>query len=437
MSLPIPGTNLFKLLAANTLLALLAGFWPSLTLLWQIGLLASAAIALLDLFLLYRRAIPEAQREIKTSIPLGVARDVILRLNNVSKYPCTLDIYDHFPLELEAEGLPVHLSLAPGGSVEVRYQVTAKVRGKFYFPGVQLHLYSRWRLWERDYRLLLPSEVHVYPNFAAIPQLALLATDNHLSQLGIIKKPRRGQGQDFHQLREYRDGDSIRQIDWKATSRIRKVISREYQDERDQEIIFLLDCGHRMRAMDDDLSHFDHTLNALLMLSYVALRQGDAVGLSSFGGSNRWVAPKKGYHTIQRLLNTTYDLQPGNDAPDYVQAASDLLVRHKKRALVIILSNVRDEDSAELQAAMRLLQRRHLVLMASLRETMLDEVLEAPPTDMKEALRISATHHYLQQRQHAFDGLVSQGAIAVDVKPQALGVALINHYLSIKSSGQL
>ena len=437
MTLPIPGKNIYKLLAALIVLALIASVWTPAVLIWKIGLVIAATIALLDLVLLYRRALPEAKRSIHTSIPLGVKRTVSLHLSNASKYPCRFDVFDHFPNGFEAIGLPLNISLDKDGTVEVRYQVTAKARGRFNFIGVQFHLYSNWGLWERDYRMLLNSEVHVYPNFSAIPHLNLLATDNQLSQLGIIKKPRRGQGQDFHQLREYREGDSIRQIDWKATSRIRKVISREYQDERDQEVVFLLDCGHRMRAMDDDLSHFDHTLNALLMLSYVALRQGDAVGLSTFGGSDRWISPKKGYHTIQSLLNTTYDLQPGTAAPDYTQAASDLLIRHKKRALVIILTNVRDEDNAELQAAVRLLKRRHLVLLASLREQRLDDVLKTPPTDIESALRTSATHHYLQQRKVAFDALINQGVIAVDVAPQQLGVSLINSYLNIKSSGKL
>ena len=437
MTLPIPGKNIYKLLAALIVLALIASVWTPAVLIWKIGLVIAATIALLDLVLLYRRALPEAKRSIHTSIPLGVKRTVSLHLSNTGKYPCHFDVFDHYPNGFEAIGLPLNISLDKDGTVEVRYQVTAKARGRFNFIGVQFHLYSNWGLWERDYRMLLNSEVHVYPNFSAIPHLNLLATDNQLSQLGIIKKPRRGQGQDFHQLREYREGDSIRQIDWKATSRIRKVISREYQDERDQEVVFLLDCGHRMRAMDDDLSHFDHTLNALLMLSYVALRQGDAVGLSTFGGSDRWISPKKGYHTIQSLLNTTYDLQPGTAAPDYTQAASDLLIRHKKRALVIILTNVRDEDNAELQAAVRLLKRRHLVLLASLREQRLDDVLKTPPTDIESALRTSATHHYLQQRKVAFDALINQGVIAVDVAPQQLGVSLINSYLNIKSSGKL
>jgi uncharacterized protein (DUF58 family) len=437
MALPIPGKPLYKLLAGLTVLSLLASFWSPSIIIWQVALGLTAVFLLFDLFLLYQRAIPEISTDYQSSIPLGVKRTITLSIYNNSKSPCTLDLYDHFPIELNAQGLPVHLGLDADGGAEVKYQVTAKARGKYHFIGVQLHLGSRWGFWQRDFRLSLPGEIHVYPNFAAIPHIALLATDNFLSQMGIIKKPRRGQGQDFHQLREYREGDSMRQIDWKATSRIRKVISREYQDERDQEIIFLLDCGHRMRARDGDLSHFDHTLNALLMLSYVALRQGDAVGLNTFGGSNRWASPKKGYHTIQSLLNTVYDLQPGTDAPDYTQAASDLLVRHKKRSLVIILSNIRDEDNVELQAAVRLLKRRHLVLVASLREKSLDQNLQDAPIDMTEALRTSAIHHYLQERKTAFDALSSQGVTAVDVEPQQLGVSLINSYLNIKSSGKL
>ncbi|PID45016.1 MAG: DUF58 domain-containing protein [Proteobacteria bacterium] len=437
MTLAIPGKSFYKLSAVLVALSLIASFWTPFIVIWKIALGLSALILLLDLFLLYRQEFPEITRSFQTSISLGVKRPINLSLYNPSKRLCMVDVFDHFPIELEAKGLPVQLRIAANQSAKIRYWVTAKARGRYQFMKVQLHLHSRWGFWERDLHLHVPDEIHVYPNFSAIPHLALLATDNRLSQMGIIKKPRRGQGQDFHQLREYREGDGIRQIDWKATSRVRKVIAREYQDERDQQVIFLLDSGHRMRAKDDELSHFDHTLNAMLMLAYVALRQGDAVGLSTFGGNNRWVSPKKGYHTIQDLLNTVYDLQAGTEAPDYTQAASDFMVRHKKRALVIILSNVRDEDSAELQAAVSLLRRRHLVLLASLREKALDDHLQQPPLDMQGALRSSAIHHYLQQRKTAFELLTNRGVLAVDVEPQELSVSLINSYLNIKSSGKL
>ena len=138
-------------------------------------------------------------------------------------------------------------------------------------------MFSVLGLWKKNIIQPLKSEVRNYPNFSSVMKYSLLATDQRLNQMGILKKRRRGEGLNFHQLREYRDGDSLRQIDWNATARTHKLISRDYQEERDQQIIFLVDCGRRMLAHDDQLSHFDHTLNAILLLSHVALRQGDAV----------------------------------------------------------------------------------------------------------------------------------------------------------------
>ena len=264
-----------------------------------------------------------------------------------------------------------------------------------------------------------------------------MATDNHLSNMGVMKKRRRGEGQDFHQLREYREGDSLRQIDWKATARLHKVISREYQDERDQEILFMLDCGHRMMAKDDTLSHFDHTLNAILLLTYVALHQGDAVGLGSFAGVNRWLPARKGQHNVQHMLNTLYDLQPTNAAPDYQQAATELLVRQKKRALIIFMTNLRDEDLDDLLPALHLLRKRHLVLLTSMREQAIDRALAEPRESLEDAIKQAAVQHYLQQRQATVERIRTMGIRCLDTAPNELSVNLINHYLDIKRSGIL
>ena len=223
-----------------------------------------------------------------------------------------------------------------------------------------------------------PSVLRVYPNFAALSGYALFATDNRLSQIGVLQRRRRGEGLDFDQLREYREGDSQRKIDWKASQRMHKLISREYQDERDQQVVFLVDCGRRMRAKDDDCSHFDHALDATLLLAYVGLRQGDAVGLMTMSGDERFLAPRKSRAMVNRILNTVYDLQPGLLTSDYYQAAVNLSKRLRKRALIVIISNLRDEDDDTLLPALRLLQKRHLVLFASLRERALDEAVDLP-----------------------------------------------------------
>lgn len=282
----------------------------------------------------------------------------------------------------------------------------------------------------------------VYPNFAAISHYALLATQNHLSQLGIRKIRRRGEGMDFNQLREFRDGDSIKKIDWKATARTRKLISKEYQDEKDQEIIFLLDCGRRMLTQDGELSHFDHSLNAMLLLAYVALHQGDAIGFSTFATidneqSQRWVPARKGLANIQSLLNSVYDLHASAETPDYTQGVTQLLYRQKKRALVIVLTNLRDEDNNDLVNALQLLKRKHLVVLASLKEEILDKALAKPIEDFSDALLYAANCDYQTQRSQMFDRLNARGVNYIDVTPDQLAIRLVNRYLDIKSSGQL
>lgn len=433
----IPAQRLFIVLAVVAVIGLGASFWSLAASAWLPVLTITLLLMLIDAILVYRSHGLRVKRDIAASLPLGVDRWVKLRLYNDSPRPYHLHLFDHYPLTVKATGLPIRLGLAAKTHADLRYKIHALERGKIYFSQTQVRLLSPLGFWQRNCRLEAPSEVHIYPNFAAVSHYALMATDNRLSQMGIIKKRRRGEGQDFHQLREYQQGDSLRQIDWKASSRMRKVISREYQDERDQEIIFLLDCGHRMQAKDNELSHFDHTLNAILLVSYVALKQGDAVGLATFSGVSRWTPPRKGQHIMQQVLNTVYDLQPTEESPDYSQIATELMVRHKKRALVILITNLRDEDADDLLPALKLLRKRHLVLLASMREEALDNVIDKPVTNYNEAILNAATHHYLQYRKKTFETMQRAKVISLDVPPKALSVNLINHYLDIKSSGLL
>jgi uncharacterized protein (DUF58 family) len=254
----------------------------------------------------------------------------------------------------------------------------------------------------------------------------------------VRQRQRRGLGLEFHQLREFREGDSLRQIDWKATARQRTPIAREYQDERDQQIIFMLDCGRRMRSQDGELAHFDHALNACLLLSYIALRQGDAVGLSTFASDRpHYLAPVKGTGQLNVLLNTVYDLDSTQRPADYQAAATQLLARQKRRALVVLVTNLRDEDDEELLTAVKRLSKLHRVLVASLREDLLDNLRHTPVQTLPEALTYCGTVDYLNDRAQLHERLKAHGVLVVDARPQELGAELVTRYLGWKKAGVL
>ncbi len=402
---------------------------------WQAGGISIVLLCIVDALLLRRRPTPQVVREISEALPLGIERDVTLRVESLTRQ--RVQLFDLHPGAWPAQGLPQTLQLAPATAATFAYRLRPTARGDAVFDGVQLRLASPLRLWRQSRIAGAPQRVRVYPNFAPLTKFALFSAEQASRLVGAHLKRRRGEGTDFHQMREYRVGDSLRQIDWKATSRSRKLISREYQDEKNQQLVMLLDTGRRMMAQEGELAHFDHVLNASLVVSYLALRQGDGVGLFASGGDARWVAPQRGMGAIDTLLRASYDLQPRPVATDYLAAATELSLRQRRRALVMLVTNVRDEDIEDLLAAVRLLQKRHLVCVASLRERALDDALNEEVHDLPGAIRAGALARYLEQRTAAHDALRSHRVMVMDVASEELPAALVERYLAVKRDGLL
>ncbi|KPA98771.1 hypothetical protein PF70_01106 [Pseudomonas asplenii] len=392
----------------------------------------------LDAARLRRLPSPRLLRQVPGSLALGRWGEIRIELQHDYPQALRLQVFDHVPEGLGFEHLPQSIVLRPGEKGELGYRVRPVRRGHFTFERCEIQLPSPLGLWSGRRYLALDDATRVYPDFARLYGARLLAVDNWLSQLGVRQHQRRGLGLEFNQLREFREGDSLRQIDWKATARQRTPIAREYQDERDQQIIFMLDCGRRMRSQDGELAHFDHALNACLLLSHVALRQGDAVGLSTFAGDQpRFLAPVKGQGQLNLLLNAVYDLDSSQRPADYQAAVSQVLARQKRRALVVLITNLRDEDDEELLTAVKRLGRQHRVLVASLREEILDQLCQNPVQTLDEALAYCGTVDYLNARAHLHERLNAHGVPVLDARPGELGAELVSRYLSWKKAGTL
>ncbi len=384
-------------------------------------------------------------RDLPDALALGVPRVLSLTLVNDSAWPCTVDVFDEVDTgRLNFDGLPQHVVVPANKRLVLHYSVTPRQRGLAHLGVTQLRVRSRGGSFDLLRVVGAAQPLHVLPNFAAVARYAWLAGDRRLAQIGIKSYPQRGLGTDFKQLSEYKVGDPIRHIDWKATLRHQKPVVREFQDERDQCVFFLLDCGRRMRA-DEGLSqaggsHFDQALNALMLLSHVALKEGDEVGAMTFGtphGQQRRFAPRKGGTTLNALMARLHDIEPCTSHSDYLLAAQDLLRVHRKRALVIMLTNFRDEDATELIPAVKLLRTRHLVLVASLRERALRQVMEQPLLQPAHAAEVATAHWFDQTRRDSFARVVGRDPLSVDVEPAQLAVALVNRYHAVKRAGLL
>jgi len=436
--MPIPARNLLLALTGWLLLGVAVSLWPPGLPWWSGAGILLGVLALLDVGDLWRAPKVSIDRDVPGRMALGVAVEVPLTLKMDGRRAAPVRIWDSLPQALETTDLPWSGTVPASGFITVNIRVQPVERGPAAFGQVHVEQRSRLGLWCRRYLAGIASSTRVYPNYEPVVRFALLAMDNHQAQMGIRQLNRPGQSREFRQLRDYQDGDAMAQIDWKATSRRLSLVSREYEEQRNQTLILMVDCGRRLRPMDGDLTQFDHSLNALLLLSFMALRQGDAVGLMSFGSETpRWLPPVKGPHAMPAILNHLYDYQPSASPGDFSEAAESLAARWSRRALVVIATNLRSEDQFHFTAPLALMRKKHLVVVASLREREVAEGAAVPVTDLASAVRFGAIQQYLDDRRHLLEKLHRSRILTVDAPAAELPIALGNLYVSIKKSGTL
>ncbi|MCG8313326.1 MAG: DUF58 domain-containing protein [Pseudomonadales bacterium] len=404
---------------------------------WWIGSVVILILAIIDFIGYFRFSGIEVKRHVSDSLALGSWSQVTLDITHPFNRPTKIRLADHPPPDCAVNQAEWLTELIPDQGTHTHYRIQPNQRGDLDFKGVDLLYPSTLGLWEFRRFKAAKTTVKVFPNYAAMSQFSMFNLAQRSHQLGIRLQQKRGEGLEFQQLREFRQGDSLRQINWNSSAKFRKIISKDYQEETNQEIVFLLDCGRKMRSQDGHLSHFDHALNGMLLMAYVALKQSDAIGCLSFSGTQRWLPPIKSIGHMPKLLNHVYDLEASTQASDYLSAAQNILTRQKKRALMVLITNLRDENTDDLLPALRLLQKKHLVMVASLEEPFLQEVLKEDVIDFEDAMDYVGTVDYMDKRQALTHQLNKQGVITTNSLPRDLAGALINKYLEVKKEGLL
>ncbi len=408
-----------------------AAVWVPL-LVWPMVLIdvAIALLALADLLVSGGKV--EAGRAFKHIQAVGRAFPVHVTVRNLGRRKLHLRLVDDAPSgadSLQSEG-----TLAPGTEATFRYELSLAERGEHRFGPVVVRWRSPLGLFERQRRLDVPGTVHVYPDFAQLRRYGLKGPQqDRRAPVRVRRRP--GGENEFERNRPYVPGDPYRHIDWRATARKGEYITREFGQESNQNVIFLLDCGRMMSARGEGVSTFDHALNAALMMGHTALKHGDRVGLLAFDSKVRaWLPPKSGTRSGSRLIRGTYDLFPSLDEPDYALAFRHLATHVRRRSLVVLLTAVIDEVNASSARSLAgALAGRHLALSVWVRDPEVDELLDAPPSDTSATYIRGAAAELALEREKSLAALRKRGVLAMDAGPEELTSTLIGQYLEIKA----
>jgi uncharacterized protein (DUF58 family) len=404
-----------------------------------VGVIALDALILAaaagDLLTLPRRKAFSATREAGRIVSIRKLHPVHLAITNHSRRSFEAVVRDGVPESLHPEPAEFAFAVAGQSRLALRYDLRASRRGAMTVGPVHVRVRSRLGLWQRLLKYPVQTTLHVYPDMKQLSQYAVLARTDRLNLLGVRRTRRIGQDHDFERLRDYSIDDNYKHLDWRATARRRKLTVRDYQSSQAQRIVFLLDCGRMMTGEAAGLSLLDHAFNSMLMLSYVALRQGDSAGLLCFSDAvHRFVPPRGGLNQMNRLIHAVFDRFPQMVESRYDQAFRYLATHCRKRSLVVLVTNVIDEVNAhQIERYLANLVGRHLPLGILLRDRRLFEAVEAEQPRGDAFWQAAAAADILAWRHQVLTDLASKGVLSLDVFPDKLTAPLINQYLEIKA----
>lgn len=433
---PLPTARAALLLLPGVLLAALAGGdRAALLAVAALDLLALALVAL-DGLRTPGPAALRARRRVREPLSAFARNEVVLELASGDARPLRLALADGAPDAFDAAGHRPALALAPFAAAEVRYAVIPRRRGQAWFGDLHVRATGPLGLAARQWRVPLAQEVAVYPDLRALA----LGGRGGAPEAGVARHRGRREGRAFAALRPYLPGDDVRDIDWKATARRGAPVVREWQPERNQTVWLLLDCGRHLSArLPDGRVKLDHAVDAALALARAAAERGDRAGAVLFGAEvERVVPPGAGRASLGPLADALHLAAPRLEESDFGAAFDALLARQRRRALVVVFTDLADPDtSALLLARAGQLARRHLVLVAAVADPALGEAARAWPRDEEEALRRVAAERILSERELAVQTLAAAGVQVASVPGHALAATALARYLELKARGAL
>jgi uncharacterized protein (DUF58 family) len=434
-------TRLFYLLIASSLI-ILSLSWGRPRLRW-VALAYDVVLIILAIVDARRSQLPKTvriAREFSGRFAVGAETDVSVNIQNAGAHAISVVVKDEYPPQMKLSGLrEAHISVDAQTSAALVYGLTPARRGRFEFGQIAVRFLSSWNLVWCDTRAGEAVAVKVYPNMRRAREAELKALGARSLVASHRKTSWRGEGREFESLRDYVRGDELRHISWSATARRGKLTTRQYQIERDQTILIALDGGRLMTARIEQETKLDSAVHAALALMSAAARAGDNAGLLVFGRKIKsFLPPSRGRDHMDAALEALYSVEPEMIEPSYSHAFEFIAAHSKRRSLVVLLTDLVDEEgSKELLTSLRLLRPRHLPLVVTIADRDLKAVVSTVPVDARALFTQSVAEEIMHLREAALRLVESQGGLALDVTAAALAPALLEKYLQVKERGLL
>jgi uncharacterized protein (DUF58 family) len=379
-------------------------------------------------------------RDAPPAFSVGRALPVSYRWTNPLHRPMTLRVREVFPPQLSPEaGLERRLRIRPSDWVREDVVLHPERRGKGAGGMLHLRILGPWGLVWRQTRREVPWQATVYPNLIGASLRSLPTQAQRRREAGFRAVRRLGEGRMFESLKEWVPGEDTRTIDWKATARRGKVMARQYEDERRQQVLLVIDAGRMLTAVIDGRARLESVVEAALHLAHSAEEHDDNIGLMVFADTvQQFLPPARGRRALRAVLNALAAIEGRLVEPNYPAAFAYLAARNRKRALTVLFTDVIDRTASEaLVAQVGTLRPRHLPLAVTLRDPALERLATTRPATAAAAFERAAAEELLQSREEALAEMRGRGVLVLDVPPSGASAAVVEQYNRLKRRGAL
>ncbi len=433
------GVRLYASLIGVAVLFLLSFFVAFLESFAIIALVAVIGAAIADVLRLFVHDGISIRRELSERLSNGDNNPVQLFLESRYPFAVSYRIIDEIPFQFQQRFFHIDGALEAAQSACLRYMVRPTERGEYNFGDINVFYRTRIGCAERHIRSAASTAVEVYPSYLQMRHYELMAATNRLTEVGVKRIRRRGQAQEFDQIREYVPGDEYRTINWNATARRSELMVNQYRDEKSQPIYSLIDMGRTMQMPFEGMSLLDYAINSTLVISNIAMLKDDKAGLISFSENvNASLRAECGRGHMQKILELLYNQQTRFKESNYELLYATVRRTVHQRSLLFLYTNFETLSSLKRQIpTFRMLSQSHVLCVIFFENTELRSLLESPARTIEDMYIHTIGQKFAHEKKLMIRELRRYGIHALCTVPADLSVNTINKYLELKARGVL
>ena len=404
----------------------------------QVGLISLSILTLIDLLLIYAtKKTFHCVRELPNRMDLNEDHLIKIKLFNKAVQPYFITLYDEPPVEMQARDLVFKSSIGAQKRKEFSYTFRPKRRGKYSWGDIHIYMGTILSLVNRKIVYRFSACVPVYPSVVQMKKYEFLVFNQQAQQRGIKRIRRIGQNNEFEQIKNYTQGDDLRSLNWKASSRKNELMVNQYQEEKSQNIFALIDKSRPMAHQFEHMTLLDHSINSSLVFGNIALKKGDRFGIITFAdkiGSK--LASSGGVKHANKVMGLLYNQRTHFKEANYELLYHSLRKNVRTRSLLILYTNF-DTDRA-MKSALPILKqiaRKHLLVVVFFENTTLQDVMIEKSASLREVYQSALAEDVINDKRRIALHLNRNGIHTILTNPELLNVNTINKYLTFKAKG--